>query len=163
MTRETDLAYIAGLLDGEAYIGIKRVTTLRNGRVNPAYHPRIQVRMVDEPAIAFLAETLGGTYYKERAAHDNRRTLYCYAASDKLAIGVLESVLPYLRVKREVALAVLSLHDLRKQGDKVAVLTTMKNRWGVEQPFTRWRYSESHIAACESLWQRCSDINHGAE
>ena len=44
------LAYIAGLMDGEAYIGIKKSKPYKSltGRVNPSYHERIQIRMVDE-------------------------------------------------------------------------------------------------------------------
>ena len=54
MVTKTDAAYLAGLIDGEGYIGIKK-TTIKKGNASRGYHARIQVRMVDEPAIAFLA------------------------------------------------------------------------------------------------------------
>lgn len=53
MATKVELAYLAGIVDGEGYIGIKR-TTPKNGALRQSYQARIQVRMVDEPAIAFL-------------------------------------------------------------------------------------------------------------
>lgn len=64
--KETDIAYIAGLVDGEAYIGIKKTNSnSHNDRTTPGYCARIQIRMVDEPAIKFISETLGGWYYRK--------------------------------------------------------------------------------------------------
>jgi LAGLIDADG endonuclease. len=64
--KETDIAYIAGLIDGEGYIGIKKDRGYQcQERKTPGYHARIAIHMVDEQAIKFIAETLGGWYYKE--------------------------------------------------------------------------------------------------
>jgi len=157
--KETDKAYIAGLLDGEAYIGIKKSTAKRNGRINPAYQERIQVRMVDEPAIKFLTESLGGNYYQEKPSAKNGRPLYCFQASDKQAIKILKTVLPYLRVKKEVAEIVIELRKLRSNPDKEAHKIIMKNRWGRETEFKRWRNSDKHIQQCEELYQACKSFN----
>lgn len=102
-----DLAYLAGLIDGEGYIGIK--LTRRKDARSPIYHERIQVRMVHEQAIAFLARRLGGNYYLERPHSAQGRSLYCWQASDALAAKILASLLPFLRVKRTSALTVLRL------------------------------------------------------
>ena len=107
MTAETALAYLAGIIDGEGYIGIKR-TTRRDAR-SPIYHERIQVRMTDEAAIQFLAATLGGNYYREQPHANDGRPLYCWQASDALACRILERVMPYLIVKRDQAENVLRL------------------------------------------------------
>jgi len=159
MPTEIERAYLAGLLDGEAYIGIKKVSTHYNGRVNPAYHERIQVRMVDEPAIKFLTDTLGGNYYKESPSAAQGRPLYCYQASDKMAADVLASLLPYLRVKKAAAEKVLQLRELKDNPDKVAVMVNCKNRWGQMQEVPRKRHSEEHIARCESLYTDCKELN----
>lgn len=157
--KETDKAYIAGLLDGEAYIGIKRNTTLRNGRINPGYQERIQVRMVDEQVIKFLAEILGGSYHKQKPSAVNGRPLYCFHASDKMAVNILRTILPYLRVKRTVAEAVLKLRDLKDNPHKESTIIEMKNRWGQITKFKRWHYSPAHIETCQQLWQACKDLN----
>lgn len=159
--KETDIAYIAGLIDGEGYIGIKRRTALSNGRVNPSYQERIQIRMVDEPAIKFIAGTLGGNYYTEKPNAHKGRPLYCFQASDQIAVKILQTILPYLKVKRQVAEKVLEFRIMRSNPEKIGIQTTMKNRWGKEMPFTRYRFSEAYISRCEKLWQDCKDINHG--
>lgn len=159
--KQTDIAYIAGLIDGEGYIGIRRFKGKTNGRVTPGYQERIQVRMVDEQAINFLADTLGGTYYAEKPHAHKGRPLYCYSASDKIAVRIIRTVLPYLRVKRAVAEKVLAFREFRANPQKIAVQTMMRNRWGKEMPFTRYRHSPEFIAACEFRWQECSNLNHG--
>lgn len=159
--KDTDIAYIAGLIDGEGYIGIKRITGKSSGRVNPGYQERIQVRMVDEPAIKFLAETFGGNYYAEKPHAHKGRPLYCFSASDRIAVNILKIVLPFLRVKFHVATQVLAFREFRSTASKVPVKIVMRNRWGVEQEFTRYRYSPEYIAECERRWKECSNINHG--
>ena len=108
----TTLAYLAGLIDGEGYIGIKKAR--RKDAVSPIYHERIQVRMVHEGAIRLLADTLGGNYYLEQPHARGGRLLYCWQASDALAARILTAVLPYLIVKRESALTVLALRTSKE-------------------------------------------------
>jgi hypothetical protein len=158
---EIELAYIAGIVDGESYIGIKRITTLKNGRVNPTYQERIQIRMVDESAIKFIAENLGGNYYAEKSHSHKGRPLFCYQASDKKAVKILTILLPYLRIKSPVAKKVMAFREMRNNPEKVAVKTKMRNRWGKEMEFTRYRFSEAHIERCEKFWKECSNLNHG--
>ena len=164
---KTDLAYIAGIVDGEGYVGIKRskANGKTTGRVNDAYHERIQVRMVDEPAIRFLADTLGGWYYKEKPHCNNGRPLYCYQASDKKASEILTALLPYLRIKTEQANIVLALttHQRTLPAEHVEkVSTILANRWGGFTTAMRGRISAEGIAYRESLWQAAHALNGGA-
>lgn len=103
------LAYLAGIVDGEGYIGIKRTT--RKDSISPIFHERIQVRMIHEPAIKLLADTLGGNYYRESMAQRQGRQLYCWQASDAIACNILRALLPHLRIKRSNAEAVLALRE----------------------------------------------------
>lgn len=103
------LAYLAGIVDGEGYIGIKR--GMRKDCVSPIFHERIQVRMINEEAIRLLTETLGGNYYRESMAQRRGRQLFCWQASDAHAAGVLLALLPYLRIKKGNAVAALALRD----------------------------------------------------
>ena len=157
--KETDLAYIAGILDGEGYIGIKKTTTRRNGRVNPQYQERVQVRMVDKGAIEFLADMLGGNYYKEKPSSTNGRPLYCYQTSDLQAVTILKKVLPYLRVKNRNALAVLELRKRKECPHKIATQGQWVDRWGRDTVFTRWRHSPIEIEEREKLYQHCKSLN----
>jgi len=158
--KKIDLAYIAGLIDGEAYIGIKKSKPM-NGNLNDSYHERIQIRMVDEEAIAFIATNLGGNYYKEKPHADNGRSLYCYQASDKKAAAILELVLPYLRVKRRVAKRVLDLRKKKDKPHKIRVLVNVKNRWGQIRSVRRARLSEQEVSMRSMMYLDCKAINAG--
>lgn len=162
----TDIAYIAGLMDGEAYIGIKRGKPYKcQGLVNPSYHARIQIRMVDEQAIKFVADTLGGTYYKEKAHSNSGRLLYCWTTSDKKAATILETVIPYLKVKQKQAQTVLGFRNLqansRKYRTKVTGERIMIGQYGQQIPIKNVAFSDEYIAICETYWQRCHDLNFG--
>jgi hypothetical protein len=166
---DTELAYIAGLIDGEGYIGIKRSQPYQHltGRVNPGYHARLCIKMVEESAIRFLAETLGGWYFEEKRPNGglSKRRLFSYQATDKAAAEVLRAVLPYLRVKRANAEAVLELRAMQENARQYRTKVTG------ERDFLHWTgkpvkvrnmaYSDEYIAICDALWQRCKDLNHG--
>lgn len=157
--KKTDIAYIAGLFDGEAYIGIKKDGSLVNGRVNFGYHERIQIRMVDKEAIDFVASSLGGNYYKEKPSSANGRPLYCYQASDKIAAEILAIVIPYLRVKKKVAKIVLELRKRKNNPDTITVEIEQMSRWGTIMKSGRVRHSPKETEIRESLYQRCKELN----
>ena len=164
--KNTDIAYIAGIVDGEGYVGFKRTTpNVTNGRASGGYSETIQVRMVDEPAIRFLAETLGGSYYREKPHCNNGRPLYCYQATNRSAAGIIKTLLPYLRVKSEQARIVLALTEHKralptKHIEKCPA--TMRNRWGGTTTAMRARINADGIAYRESLWQAAHALNGGA-
>jgi len=161
MSKNEILAYIAGLCDGEAYIGIKKAKAYKHlsGRVNDAYHERIQVRMVDEAAIRFLAENLGGWYYREKASCAKGRPLFCYQASDAAAVAIIKQLIPFLRVKKEVANTVLNLRRIKDCPDYTSFMVEVKNRWGKSAMVSRRRYSQAMIQDCNTLWQKCKTLN----
>lgn len=147
MVAETTLAYLAGLIDGEGYVGVKKARAKNS--VSPLYHERIQVRMVHEGAIALLASTLGGNYYREKASAANGRPLFCYQASDAKAAAILDRLLPYLIVKRESAENVLRLRA--SKNDPRARL-----RGGMTQ---RRLMDAGVLAEREAIYLRAKELN----
>ena len=162
MVSDTDIAYLAGLIDGEGYIGIKKLKPT-NRRRSPSYQARIQVRMVEEAAIAFLAETLGGSYYLESAHAANGRPLFCYQASDAKAERVLRTVLPYLRVKRENAETVIAFRKWqagqRKHRTKVTGYRDFRHWTGKPVRIPNLALSDEYLFECERLYLRCKVLN----
>jgi hypothetical protein len=162
MTTEMTLAYLAGLIDGEGYIGIKKMT--RHDCAAPSYHARIQVRMVDEPAIALLAHELGGKYYHERTATGLRRALYCWQVSDALAERTLRALLPYLRIKRRNAEEVLRLREWQANGrahrTKLLGYRQFPGFRGGTRTVRNMGFSDEYIAHCEIAYQECKRLNH---
>lgn len=144
--KKTDIAYIAGLVDGEAYIGIKKGPA-RSDCVNMQYHERIQIRMVDEEAISFIANLMGGNYYKEKPSCSGGRPLYCHQANDKSAAKILNILLPYLRVKKRVANKVLELRMMKKKPDRCRGANGY------------YRHSEKETAGRHQLYLDCKRLN----
>jgi hypothetical protein len=72
---------------------------------------------------------------------------------------MLKTILPYLRVKKEVAKTVIDFRKLKDSPEKESHKIMMKDRWGNNTEFTRWRHSKKHIAKCEKFHQRCKTLN----
>jgi hypothetical protein len=164
MPTETDIAYCAGLVDGEACIRIHKSPAYKcQGRVNPAYSVRIQLRMIDENAIKFLSETFGGWYYREKAHVNNGRPLFCFQAADLAAEKIIRQLLPYLRVKRPAAETALTLRELQAEGRKHRTKPTGERElmhWsGKPVKIRNMAFSDEYIARCEALYQKSKDLN----
>ena len=108
------LSYLAGIIDGEGYVGIKKSHRLKTCP-SPTYHERIQIRMVEEKAINLFKEVFGGNYYKEKPHSTKGKLLYCYQASDLIASKIIKKILPYLLIKKKQAKNVLLLRKNKEQ------------------------------------------------
>lgn len=162
--KAVDIAYIAGIVDGEGYIGIKKTSAYKcQDRVNNGYHARIQIRMVDEQAIKFISETLGGWYHKEKQMVRQRRPLYCFYASDKAAEIVLKTILPFLRVKKKSAETVLALRriqsDSRKHRTKITGYRQFPNQYGTARMVANLAFSDEYMQSVHSLYEKCKALN----
>lgn len=149
MTRGELLAYLAGIVDGEGYVGIKKSTAKH---VTPGYHERIQIRMTAEPAISLFAETFGGNYYREKPHANNGKPLYCYQASDAIAAEILRQLLPYLRVKHRVACEVLELRAM-KQEPKTWRVMPRPEHLRREQAYLRCK-AANRVGGGDAPWPR---------
>lgn len=161
---KTTLAYIAGLMDGEAYIGIKKTKPhKRFGRFHPGYHACIQIRMVDEAAIKFVTETFGGTYYREKANAKKGRPLYCFRATDARAVEIIKAILPYLRVKKPSAENVLALREhqanSKRHRTKIIGYRDMPHWVGKIVRVPNLAFSDEYIAVAEAFYTRGKEIN----
>lgn len=115
MTKKERLAYIAGIIDGEGYIGIKKhLSTLRSGGkgrgINPCYYERISVANINKPMIDILVETFKvGKIYFHGKSKLSKRGYWSWDVTNKLAISVIKQVYPYLLIKAPEAFLVLKL------------------------------------------------------
>jgi len=159
--KKVDIAYIAGIVDGEGYIGIKKTKAYKcQDRQTNGYHARIQIRMVDEPAIKFIAENLGGWYYAEKPHSENGRPLFCYQSSDKSAETILKILLPYLKVKKESAKTVLNLRKLQSKGKNYRTkITGYRTAFGRKDKIPSFSFSDDYVQMCESHYLRCKELN----
>ncbi len=119
MNKNETLAYFAGIIDGEGYIGIKKQlpTTNSGGKskrrgkaINPCYYERISVAGTDKCMINRIVETFKvGKVYFHKHSKLSKRGYWSWDVTNKLAVSVIEQVYPYLRVKKPEADLVIKL------------------------------------------------------
>jgi hypothetical protein len=106
--REIDVAWAAGLLDGEAWIGVS--CTRQPGRKNPTYRPVVTVVQNCPQTLARLRWVLGESSHlhelTRRMAHN--RQVYSLTYDGAHALRVLARVAPFLVRKRMEARVALS-------------------------------------------------------
>ena len=120
--KQTTIAYLAGLLDGEAYIGIKKSTWGMRNRKDvhcPTYSERIQIRLGNKPknkkALLLFKQIYGGNLklepriYQSKNGFNTNILMILYAASDKVAATIIQDVYPFLIIKKREAKNVLLL------------------------------------------------------
>ena len=97
-------SYIAGLFDGEGYIGLVKQKDSRYNRGGAVYyHPRISVAMTDYATVKFLLDTLNGYMYKCKKLPQHKQ-VYKWSARVNLAEirEIALSVLPYSITNKRV-------------------------------------------------------------
>jgi len=101
--KPTDLAYIAGIIDGEGCITIN-VTKNDSFRSRSIQHIlKVIVRMVEEEAIIFLRNKFGGSISIQKPSKGRIRFVYQWTLCGKYASSFLAKILPYLKVKANQA------------------------------------------------------------
>ncbi len=103
-----DLAYIAGLMDGEgSYCILKSETeeTLRQThRKSPVHYCVIRIGMVQREPMEFIYKTFGFGYVRDEGVRKDRPTyqaMYRWTIHKKEhVLDVCESLLPYSKVKK---------------------------------------------------------------
>ncbi len=92
----TDWAYVAGILDGEAHVAIKRVRR----KAGHSHWAGVTVKMVDEDLVRWLHRTFGGSVTRVRARTPRHRPSFQWTLTGRAAVALLQAVAPYLRIKR---------------------------------------------------------------
>ncbi|MEK9206967.1 MAG: hypothetical protein AAB922_00670 [Patescibacteria group bacterium] len=98
------LAYTAGLIDGEGYIGLIPHPVTKN-----SYSPKVKVASTTIELVQFLHDNYGGHLDKLRAySQPNRKMSAMWTLSNGINVGpFLKKLLPYLRVKNKQANLIL--------------------------------------------------------
>ena len=128
----SEIAYIAGLFDGEGCVTCKKKPTKRpdrGGKIYNQWYIRCEISMTDKEIIAWLHETLGFGWsaekkYKKRPAHYKRQWRWCCGYRDALTFAKL--IWPYTQVKLHKIEKIIDHYEPRAQelGDNVVDLET---------------------------------------
>lgn len=132
------LAYLAGAMDSDGSIGIKKSTyhrRVRGDAKNAIYSERISLKQVTPQIPQLLQETFGGSLGKHLPGTPNSKPLYVYSATDVNAANACQAMLPYLRVKRRQAENLLRLRA--SKGGRM-----WQASYWFEKEYPRWRRME---------------------
>uniref|UniRef100_A0A6M3L512 Putative HNH homing endonuclease n=1 Tax=viral metagenome TaxID=1070528 RepID=A0A6M3L512_9ZZZZ len=110
---ETDLAYAAGIIDGEGNIGVysNRNKAATFGLV---YRMLVQVGMCEIGSVLFLKEIFGGSLTMQKPTSSSRRQRFHWCISTQQACIFLEAILPYLKIKQPQALLAMEFQERKK-------------------------------------------------
>lgn len=118
MHTEAELAYLAGLIDGEGHIAIN----LRSGKYR-GHQALVKVTNTKRDLLVRIAEQFGATVQKERVRNHWKPTTDIHWAARK-AVNLLKVVQPYLVIKQEQCQVVLEFaNTIRWPNAKARVIT----------------------------------------
>lgn len=133
------LYYLAGIIDGEGTIGIRRQDSY-TGRYIYSHH--IAIKNSDVRLIHWLVDNFGGTFPKPHTEKDNYKDTYNWQLSSSSSYKLLKKVGCYLLLKREQADLAIELYE------------KVSSRFGKTKPLFGWRKE-----LAEELYQECKYLN----
>ena len=113
-----ELAYMAGVIDSDGYIGIRRSTygmRVRKDCTQPVYYERVGCKQVQPQAVELLHKYFGGALGRDNPSVPRGKILYNWQVTNVKAMAFLCAVLPYLRIKRAQAHNCLCLRAVMEQ------------------------------------------------
>lgn len=128
-----ELAYIAGIIDGEGSIIIsKQSPNLKKREINYRYQLFVKVTNTDKRLIQFLSEKTLQPFFKDKNRIEDRpnsRQTYSIHWPVNITIHLLEKIYPYLVIKKEqVDLAIKFKNTFEKEGHEPASLNIIQER-----------------------------------
>ena len=141
MNHETKFAYIAGLIDADGTIGIRR---FNNSTGQLHYRPMIEVTNMSVEIMAFLEKTFGNARYFERNRKYKTGGIFTWRVTGSNCRRVLDSVGPYLVYKKKQASNCMEL---------VSRIGHRGTYWSDEK-----RLTENTIR--HQLYLRAKELNH---
>jgi hypothetical protein len=108
----TDLAYTAGLLDGEGCITAVAPGVRPNGR-SVAPRVRIMVYMTTPEVLVWLRDVYGGTFRERKSRQPRQKPVHVWCIEGKRAGVLLDFLLPYIKVKGAQAKVAIEFYKLQ--------------------------------------------------
>lgn len=118
-----ELAYAAGLMDGEGTFGITEIKpggTRPNGkqcRKSVQHRIYVAVTMTEVSAVTWMYATFGGHFQHLPSRNPKHKETFRWSAASLEAAEFAEVVAPYLKVKQQQAELVAKFYRERMQGN----------------------------------------------
>lgn len=139
-----DLASLAALIDGEGSIFIRKDTSQPRS-INPRYYAGVVVTNSNVDVLnEFKEKTQLGVVYKRKSLKGSTNIpIYQWQIFNRQAKILLESILPYMQIKKKHAVIAIDLQIL------------IAPRWG-----RNYRLSEEDLLVREAMKQAITILNH---
>ena len=111
MIKDTTLAYLAGMIDGDGFITITR--SVRHGK--EYFGSQVGIAGTRREPHDLAASIWGGKVCPHTPKNPAHRIQYQWQRMGKAAVPILEALIPYLLIKKEHALLALELAELIDQ------------------------------------------------
>ncbi len=98
--KETDLAYFAGIFDGEGTVTLAK-TQISSPKQRLTYQVRVQVVSTDEWLCQQLRFSFGGTVMPHRVTEGNHKPAFRWLATRMVAKRFMLGILPFTHLKRQ--------------------------------------------------------------
>ena len=110
--RKVDIAYTAGIIDGEGCIHIRRQHDKRYGNCFK-YTLSVSVTSAEEWLCKWLQFSWGGSVHNQdrRKEHPKWKLYWHWAIASRQANAMLKAIVPYLRIKRPQAEIAIGFQD----------------------------------------------------
>ena len=103
--KQTILAWVAGIIDGEGCIGAYP------NRCKRGMQLKLEVNNVDSRMTQKLYELFGGSHCMRKVPRPNECDLYTWNLGGRRTGSVLRQILPYLVIKQEQAILAIEFAD----------------------------------------------------
>jgi len=111
MIVETDLAYAAGLMDGEGSICIREHTYKTPGHNIPSFSLYVEIRMTNKEGVEYIKSVFGGSL-KSKGLTKTGKVIYDWKIYSNKAAKFLEIISPYLKCKHRQAKVAIRFSNL---------------------------------------------------
>ena len=158
MSKVALFAYLAGAIDSDGCISVKRSTyamRVRGDAGAPVFSERVMLKHVTPEVPTLLQDTFGGSLRVDAPSTPNGRNLYAWQVTDLRAVECLKAILPYLRVKRSQAENCLTLRRLKAKSMKARVAKGRGHAGAAPRP-------QALTDEMDALWLRAKAMNSGA-
>ena len=135
-----DLAYAAGIVDGEGCIWAK----FDMNKQGMSTFLQLQITMCSENVVAWFAQTFGGSVYIQQPKSFNYRAKFTWQIRGRQVGIVLSSLIPYLKEKKQRAYLAIELSEIL----------------GRSTPGRRRKISEEELSRRRELASSIKAFNH---
>lgn len=154
MSRIAVLAYLAGAIDSDGTIGVKRSTYAMRVTKDcgaATFSERVALRQVGPEIPTLLRDTFGGSLYMTKPSAERGRPLYSWAVTDFKAAECLRLLLPFLRVKRAQAENCIALRKVKDRSKRARVAKGRGHLGSAARPTAMTDAMEAHYTTAKGL------------